>query len=144
MDLYTRVSSCDRSTQKHRSHKALGVMLRRANLLRLKSRALRRGVWFRVLSRIDRVLVDLTVNVVDGVHGFRLAKALWSVVKKLEAALENRVLRAVNEVGYDLAGKLSLLAQKWGNRSAKDWAHDRSFARFLAIVRINDPGASGS
>ena len=147
MDLYTRVSSCDRSaksTQKDRTHKALGVTLRRGNLLRLKSRALRRGVWFRALSRIDRVLVDLTVNVVDGVHGFKLAEALWSVMKKLEDALENRVLRAVKEVGFALARNLSLLAQDWGNRSAKDWAYDRSFARFLAIVHINDLGASGS
>jgi hypothetical protein len=144
MDLYTRVSSCDRSTQKHRTHKALGVTLRRANLLRLKSKALRRGVWFKALSRIDRVLVDLTVNVVDGVHGFKLAKALWSVMKKLEDALENRVLRAVKEVGFDLARKLSLLAQSWGNRSAENWAYDRSFARFLAIIRINDSGASNS
>ena len=118
--------------------------LGRRDLVRLKMKAVRTGIWTRALNRMDRALVDLTVNVVDVVHGFRLAEALWSVVKKLEAALENRVLRAVEEVGYDLAGKLSLLAQKWGNRSAKDWAEDRSFARFLAIVRINDPGASGS
>jgi hypothetical protein len=118
--------------------------LGRRDLVRLKMKAVRTGIWTRALNRMDRALVDLTVSVVNVVHGFRLAEALWSVVKKLEAALENRVLRAVEEVGYDLAGKLSLLAQKWGNRSAKDWAEDRSFARFLAIVRINDPGASGS
>ena len=147
MDLYTRVSSyakSARSPQKDREHRTLDVVLRRTNLLRLKSRALRRGVWFRALSRIDRVLVDLTVNVVYGVHGFKLAEALWSVMKKLEDALENRVLRAAKEVGFALARHVSLLAWNWGNRSAKDWAYDRSFARFLTIMHINDSGASGS
>jgi hypothetical protein len=143
MDLYIRVSSCDRSTQKHRSHKALGVMLRRANLLRLKSRALRRGVWFRALSRIDRVLVDLTVNVVDGVHGFKLAKALWSVMKKLEDAFESRILHMTRTVGFPRARELSLLAQKWGNRLAGKWVLDESFARFLTVMYVNGLGELG-
>jgi len=143
MDLYTRVSSCDRSTQKHRSHKAFSVILRRANLLRLKSRALRCGVWFRVLSRIDRVLVDLTVNVVDGVHGFKLAKALWSVMKKLEDAFESRILHMTRTVGSPRARGLSLLAQKWGNRLAGKWVLDESFARFLAVMYVNGLGELG-
>jgi hypothetical protein len=138
MYLYARESSCAESVSER------AVMLKRADLVKLKSRALRRGVWFGALSRIDRVLVDLAVTVVDGVHGVRLAKALWSVMKKLEDALANRVLRVVKEVGFALACKLSLLAQSWGNKSAKTWVYDGSFARFLAIICINDSGASNS
>jgi len=114
------------------------LMLRRERLLKLKLKAIRCRVWFRALSRIDRVLVDLTIRVVDVVHSSRLAEALFSVVKKLEDGLAGRVSRAIKEVGFPLARKLSLLAQKWGNDLARNWMSDMSFAKFLAIMHINN------
>jgi len=114
-------------------------MLGKEKLRKLKLKAIRRGVWFRVLSRVDRALVDLTMKVVDGVHSFRLAEALFSVVKKLEDALESRVSRALKEVGFPLARKLGLFAQKWGNKFARGWVCDKGFARFLAVMHINEP-----
>lgn len=120
--------------------KASCFMLRKQKLRRLKLQAIRRGVWFRGLSRVDRALVSLTIKVVDGVRSFTLAKALLSVVRKLEDALENRVLHALKEVGFPLAYKLSLFAQKWGNNLAKNWMRDIFFAKFLAIMHINNSG----
>jgi hypothetical protein len=114
------------------------LMLRRERLFKLKLKAIRRRVWFRALSRIDRVLVDLTIRVVDVVHSSRLSEALFSVVKKLEDGLAGRVSRAIKEVGFSLARKLSLLAQKWGNDLARNWMSDMSFAKFLAIMHINN------
>ena len=114
--------------------------LGKQKLRKLKLQAVRRGVWFRGLSRVDRALVDLTIKVVDGVRSFTLAKALLSVIKKLEDAFESRVLRILKEVGFPLARKLSLFAQKWGNNLAQDWMRDVSFAKFLAIMHINNPG----
>jgi hypothetical protein len=113
-------------------------MLRRKRLLKLKLKAIRCRVWFRALSRIDRVLVDLTIRVADVVHSSRLAEALFSVVKKLEDGLEGRFSRSLKEVGFPLARKLSLLAQKWGNDLARNWMSDMSFAKFLAIMHINN------
>lgn len=114
--------------------------LGKQKLRKLKLQAVRRGVWFRGLSRVDRALVNLTIKVVDGVRSFTLAKALLSVIKKLEDAFESRVLRILKEVGFPLARKLSLFAQKWGNNLAQDWMRDVSFAKFLAIMHINSPG----
>ena len=114
--------------------------LGKQKLRKLKLQAVRRGVWFRGLSRVDRALVDLTIKVVDGVRSFTLAKALLSVIEKLEDAFESRVLRILKEVGFPLARKLSLFAQKWGNNLAQDWMRDVSFAKFLAIMYINSPG----
>jgi len=115
------------------------LVLRRKNLLELRRKARRCGAWFRTLSRIDRALIDSTINVADEVRSFVLANALLLVVKKLENAIESKVLRVLKEVGLPLAHKLSLLAQKWGNRLARDWAFDGAFAKFLAIMHINDP-----
>lgn len=113
--------------------------LTRRDLIRLKSRALRCGAWFRVLGRVERALVDVAIRIVRRVRSAVLYKALISVVKKLENILDDRVSCAVRTVGFPCAQRLSLLAQKWGNKSAKEWMSDLSFARFLAIMHINNP-----
>ena len=115
-------------------------MLEKKKLVKLKFKAIRGGVWFKALSRIDRALVDLTIKVVHGVQSSTLARIVFSIVAKLEDALENRFLNALKEVGFPQARKLSLFAQKWGNVSARNWAFDLSFARFLAIMHLNSPG----
>jgi hypothetical protein len=122
--------------------KIFGRTLGKIDLFRLKFKAIRCGIWFRALSRIDRALVDLTMNVVNCARSRKLVSALLSVVTKLEDALENRVFQAVNGVGLELSRKLSRLAQNWGNKSASNWADDRRFARFLAIMYINGYGAT--
>ena len=114
------------------------IMFEKKDLIQLKLRAMRRGVWFRALSRIDRVLLELTVSVVPRVRSFKLAKMLSTIVERLEDALEGRVLHVFRRFGFQLARRISLLAQKWGNRSAQVWAYDMSFARFLAIMRLNN------
>jgi hypothetical protein len=96
-------------------------------------------VWFKALPRIDRVLVDLTIRVASSVRSTTLARNILAVTRKLEGLLENPLMWAFRQVGIRLAQKLSLVAQKWGNPSAKTWASDVSFAKFLAVMHINDP-----
>lgn len=103
-------------------------------LLKLKKRAMRVGVWFRGLSRIDRALVDLTIKVADSVRSAFLAQRLLVVARKLEGFLEGRFGREVVEVGLPLARRLSMIAQQWGNRDASDWANDMGFARYWAVM----------
>jgi hypothetical protein len=111
--------------------------LNKAHLIKLKLKAVRAGVWFRALPRIDRVLVDLTIKVTSSVRSFTLAKNLLAVIRKLAGLLESGVSRAFREVGIRLVQKFSLVAQKWGNASAKNWATDSSFAFFLSVMHIN-------
>ena len=109
----------------------------KTELLKLKLRAVRAGVWFRVLPRIDRVLVDLTIKVAQIIRSPSLANCVLSVVSKLEGLLESKFSRALKEVGFSLASKLSLVAQRWGNNTAKVWAGDAAFAKYLAVMRLN-------
>ena len=106
-------------------------------LLKLKLKAIRAGVWFRALPRIDRVLVDLTIRVAQCVRSPALASSIMSVARKVEELLESRFARAVREIGFSLTCKVSLLAQKWGNSAAWAWAGDEGFARYLAVMRLN-------
>jgi hypothetical protein len=113
--------------------------LSKEQLVRLRLRAVRAGVWFRALPRIDRVLVDLTIRVAGSVRSATLARNLLAVTGKLEGLLENSLLRTFRKVAVSLAQKISLVAQKWGNTSAKIWASDVSFVKFLAVMYINTP-----
>jgi hypothetical protein len=113
--------------------------LNKKQLIKLRLKAIRAGVWFRALPRIDRVLVDLTIRVAGSIRSTTLARNILAVIRKLDGLLESRLLRAFRGVAHQLAQKLSLMAQKWGNTSAKSWASDVSFVTFLAVMHINEP-----
>jgi hypothetical protein len=111
--------------------------MKTAQLFKLKMRAVRAGVWFRALPRIDRVLVDLTIRVAQSIRSVALAESILSVARKLEGLLEGKVSRAIREVGFSLANKLSVIAQGWGCEGARSWGCDRGFAQYLAVMRLN-------
>ena len=119
------------------SRRNLSGFLDKTQLLKIKLRAIRAGVWYRALRRIDRVLVDLTLRVAANVRSPSLARSIQSITEKLEDVLESRLARTIREIGYSLASKLSVLAQKWGHREAWRWAGDQGFARYLAVLRLN-------
>jgi hypothetical protein len=117
--------------------------LDKTQLIKLKMKAMRSGVWFKALPRIDRVLVDLTIKVAHSVRSSILAKSILSITGKLEALLESKLARAIRDIGFPLACKLSLLAQKWGNQGAQEWAKDTEFAKYLAIMNFNRHSCNG-
>lgn len=105
--------------------------------MKIKRKAIRLGVWFKALPRIDRVLVDLTIRVAINIRSSSLVKSLLEVTGKLEELLESNVSKSFRLVGRPLAKKLSEVAQRLGNQSAKKWAFDSSFAVFLAVMQTN-------
>jgi hypothetical protein len=119
-------------------HDANSGFLEKRQLVKLKLKAMRSGVWFKALDRIDRVLVDLTIKVAGTVRSFTLANNILTVIRKLENVMESKFLRTIREIGVPFAKRLGLIAQKWGNSSAKNWESDRDFARYLAVLSFND------
>ena len=109
----------------------------RSELVKLRVKALRRGLWFRVLSRVERGLIDLAIKVVEKVRSLVLARSLIGIVEKLLNAMESEVKRLMRTVGLPLAQKLGEIAQGWGNKSAPLWAADLGFVQYLAIVEKN-------
>jgi hypothetical protein len=125
---------------RHSDHRAVkkvklgsSVHLSVGKLFEARKVALRRGVWFRALNRLERGIVDLTVKVLDCIKSGKLAKVLKAVVEKLQIALENKADKLVRTIGLRLARKISNIAISWGNRLASKWAEDRAFARFLVF-----------
>lgn len=115
------------------------IPLSRAKLIKVRAKAIRRGVWFRVLSRVERVQIDLTIGLVEKVRSFLLAKVLGSILRKLFEAMEGRVSRLMREVGLPMARKLSVVARSWGCKGAESWTDDPGFIQFLAVNYMNTP-----
>lgn len=116
------------------------VYFTRSELVKLRFRALRQGVWFRVLNRVERGMVNLAVKIVKKVRSLVLARSMALVAKKLLTAMESDVAHLMRTVGFTLAQKLSRIAQSWGNRSAVRWAVDLGFVKFLAICHMDTFG----
>ena len=117
--------------------------LEKRQLEKLKMKAMRAGVWYKALPRIDRALVDLTIKVAETIRSPHLARSILSIAGKLEGLLESKLQRAVREIGLPLAHKLSLFAQKWGYEAAAKWAFDDGFARYWAAMKLNGHPCSG-
>ena len=112
--------------------------LDKKELVNLKTKAMRSGAWFKALQRIDRVLFDLTIRVVDTIRSAKLAKSIAVLTRKLEEAMKGSFSSRLRTIGLPLAKKISFTAQKLGNISAAGWMFDSSFAIFLAVMHVND------
>ncbi|MFB3889798.1 MAG: hypothetical protein ACE14S_09935 [Candidatus Bathyarchaeia archaeon] len=106
-------------------------------LKRLKLKAMRQGVWFKALRRIDRVLFDLTIKIRASIRSPTLARCILAVTGKLETFMNSKFVLAIREIGIPLSRKLSLLAQKWGNKRAWEWMNNAEFAQYLTVMKIN-------
>ena len=104
--------------------------LTREVIVGLRTRALRRRVWFNALDRIERGLVDVTIRWVDRVRSGRLATVLLRILAKLARAMEHGMVRVL-ERGRSMALWLSELAVGWGNSLAFAWRDDLAFQRAL-------------
>ena len=112
------------------------VPLTREALVKLKLKALRRGTWFRDLKQNERRLLDLTINVVERVRSFLLAKLVSRLIDKLCEAMESRIFRLMRTEGQSLAEKISKIGEAWGNRAAKFWAKESGFIQYLTVTNL--------
>ena len=110
--------------------------LSRKALARLRLKAIRRGVWFRVLKERERRLLELTLDVVEKIRSLLLAKLVSQIVGKLLNALEGEVSRLMRMKGRSLAQKLGQIAQTWGNKSAVRWPDDMGFVKFVTVMNL--------
>lgn len=102
-------------------------------LAEAKKIALRRRVWFKLLNRVERGIIDLTVKYVNTIKSRKLAIVVTAIISKLQSTTESTVDKLVRTIGLPLTRKISNIAISWGNRLASRWADDCSFAKFLVL-----------
>ena len=114
------------------SKKLLERPITREVLIGIKTRGLRRRVWYRALDRMERGLVDLTIRWVDKVRSGRMTETLVRILAKLAQALETGMGKVLGK-GRVLAARASELAVKWGNVSAYSWRYEQGFCRAIGL-----------
>ena len=115
-------------------------VLTRENLAKLKQKAVRRGCWYRMLKQSERMLLDLTMRVVEKVQSFLLAKIVSQLVSRLFEAMESRIVRLVHTEGVEMARRISKIAESLGYRAAKLWADDLGFMQYLVVNNLAEFG----
>jgi hypothetical protein len=106
----------------------------RDGLVKLRTIAVRKGLWFKALSAVERAVVDLTIRVVERVRSSALKRALESIASKVVGALKLRSFRErALAVGRALAERVARAAERLGCERAKDWARGPCFAMYLGV-----------
>lgn len=113
------------------------IQLEINNLARIKLIAMRQGVWFKVLNRLERGLLDLSLKVIKKIRSKVLAISILSITEKILNALKNKVRLCMWQIGAPIAEKISQIAQKWGHRTAYEWANNPGFIWYLTIIKVN-------
>ena len=112
-------------------------MIAKQDLLMFKKRALRLNLWFRVLSRTERAIVDLTLKCVERIRSPVLETMVNNITNKVLKALEYGFISKAEEIGQEIAKQMCRIAQKWGNSQAFEWKLDVNFVRFLGVITLN-------
>lgn len=113
-------------------------------LARLKQKSLRsNNCWYRVLSLDKRRFIDAVIETVQTIRSSLLLKILSRFAQKLFIAIGGirgfmgNLAYEMQNYGQPLALRISVIAEKWGNKSAKKWATDPGFVRYLAVLDMN-------
>ncbi len=118
-------------------------MYTRDFLVSVKRKSLRRGIWFKALSSLDRGYYNLVCTVVNRVRSEAVACEVMVIMIKLRDALKSDFVRLVESCGVKRAWKASDRAMRWDNRGALEWKGDIGFARFHAMIELNTPSGWG-
>ena len=79
------------------------VMLTKNELILKRQKAMRKHIWFKVLTRSERAIFNLTIRCVEQIKSSKLAKIVTAIVEKLTQAMTSRVEKLSQSVGRQLA-----------------------------------------
>jgi len=112
-------------------------------LFSMKMKAMRKGVWYRNLDRVERGIVSLTARLIDRVDSEILGVELVKILVKLVKALKSGFVRHMEMFGLGRVFELSRLAVEWGNSVAKVWVNDTGFVGYVSMMDLNQPTGFG-
>ena len=108
-------------------------------LERLRTRALRVGVYFRGLTRVERAIVDLAIKCNAKFKSKTFVRTMTAIVAKILEALSRTFMARALRIGREMANRASETAQSWGNMQAAAWRNDPRFVLYLGITALSLP-----
>jgi hypothetical protein len=109
-------------------------VLTKQDLIKIKVKALRRGVWFKTLSKVERGIIDLTIRCVEKIKSCTLMKTVLAIFSKLLNTLEKDFIKRIESIGRVVAKKVCRIATQWGHYCAWLWEYDINFVKFLGVI----------
>jgi len=117
-------------------------MFGRDFLVEVRRRALRKGVWYSALDRLERGILSLAGQVVDEVRNTALSVELVKIIAKVRDACRGGFVRHVETFGVRRVRVVRGQASAWGD-DVGGWV-SLEFARYLAFIDFNQPRGWGS
>jgi len=108
-------------------------------LSRVRSKAIRRGVWFRALDTLERGILTLASHVVDRVESVVLGVEIVKILKKLNDAMKSEFTKWMEQYGFIKVKKLAAQAMEWGNRDAIQWISEVSYIEYVTMLESYKP-----
>ncbi|MHA2303361.1 MAG: hypothetical protein ACXACD_20665 [Candidatus Thorarchaeota archaeon] len=118
-------------------------MYTRDFLLRVKRKALRKGVWFKVLDGLDRSFINLICTIKNNISSEVMVREVMAIVIKLRDAVKGEYWRLVESIGVQRAWRASENALQWGYKEASSWKYDTGFHIFHAVIEFSSPTGWG-
>jgi len=96
------------------------------------------ALWFKILNALERAVVDLTIKVVERVRSSTLKEVLRSIASKVVEALRARSFKErAMTIGRVLVERIARIAERLGNKRAREWAKDPGFVMYLGVSWLN-------
>jgi len=108
-------------------------------LVEMRRKAIRRGVWFRALDRLERGIMSLVAQLIDRVESEVLGVELVKILSKLNEAMRSGFVRHMRSFGVRRAREIRDQAVGFGYSGARGWLWDQGFVRYLTFVEVNAP-----
>jgi hypothetical protein len=114
-------------------------LLERGFLAGVRRRAMRRGIWFRALSDLDRGILNLSAVLLDDVRSVTLRVQIVSILAKLRDAFKSPFRRYVEKHGQERLRQVLEAATKLGCSAARSLQSDEGFMEYLMFLDFHQP-----
>jgi hypothetical protein len=108
-----------------------------SNLIDVRKKALRQGLWFQAIDSMQRGIVNLTIRYVSAIRSNMLGLTLQNIFLTLAKALERGFLHKFYCTGRELAENMSNAAHSWGNQDALNWKFDATYIICLGMNKMS-------
>ncbi len=108
-------------------------------LCNLRTKALRKKIWYDTLTDQERVLTGLIIKNVKIVKNAILATVIGRLMGKLVYAIKNSFLDKIERLGRPIALAMAKGAYSCGNKDALNWTENLHYIRYLGFMAYYDP-----
>ena len=108
-------------------------------LCNLRTKALRKRIWYDALTDQERVLTSLIIKNIKIVKNAILATVIGRIMGKLVHAIKNSFMDKIERLGRPIALAMAKGAHSCGNKDALNWTENVNYIRYLGLMAYYDP-----